>query len=225
MIETQTVVPAALPVGSALEEYWSCGLHPDSPVSFTESNAANRLLRSARDAFATKGYQGTTTRNIAEGAGMSPAAMYIHYASKQEMLFKLSMMGHRACLESLEAAVAIGGGPRKRLRAAMYDFTFFHAKHHVISRTIQYDMPYLESDNYEQVADVRRAMHRIVQNILKEGVIAGDFKISDVSITTLGIPSMAIDTVRWFPSRSMSDPDKLAAHYASLTDSMVSGQA
>ncbi len=63
-----TAIP---PSDGAVQEYWRSGLHPDSPASFVESNAANRLLVSARDAFATNGYKGTTTRDIAAGAGMS----------------------------------------------------------------------------------------------------------------------------------------------------------
>jgi hypothetical protein len=42
-----------------------------------------------------------------------------------------------------------------------------------------------------------------------------------VSTTTLGILSLAIDTVRWFPSRTISDTDMLAAHYVTLVDRMV----
>ncbi|WP_244993389.1 TetR/AcrR family transcriptional regulator [Rhodococcus qingshengii] len=208
-----------------LREYWLTGLHPDSPASAIETNAANRLLVAARDAFAANGYKGTTTRDIAAGAGMSPAAMYIHYASKQEMLFKLSLLGHGSCYESLLQAVDMEAGPRRRLRAAVYDFTYWHAKHHVISRTIQYELKYLDEENYRPVAEVRRKIHSVVEGVVLEGVRTGDFAVGDVSTTTLAILSMAIDTVRWFPSRSMSDPATLAAHYSALADRLVSGQS
>ena len=207
--------------GSAIDEFWNTGLHPDSPAAFTESNAANRLLVSARDAFATKGYNGTTTRDIATGANMSPAAMYIHYASKQEMLHKLSMIGHQACLESLRSAIQDDVSPTKQFRAGFYNFAHWHAKHHVIARTIQYELNYLEGDLYASVAEVRRAIQDVFSNIIKQGVIAGDFSTSNIDMTTLAALSMAIDTARWFPSRQMSDPDELAAHYTVLATKML----
>lgn len=215
---------AASTFDDALQEYWNSGLHPDSPPSTTEGNAANRLLVAARDAFAANGYKGTTTRDIAAGAGMSPAAMYIHYASKQEMLFRLSVLGHNACYASLSAAVDKGAPPRKKLRAAVYDFTVWHARHHVISRTIQYELLYLEPENLAPVAEVRKKIHGLVERIVRDGVRSGDFAVADVPMTTLAILSMVIDTVRWFPSATVSDPDALAAHYASLADVMVGGR-
>ncbi len=147
--------------------------------------------------------------------------MYIHYPSKQVMLHKLSLLGHRACLESLVNATSIEGGPRKRLRAAAYDFTFWHAKHHVTARTIHYALHHLDEEHHAEVAQVRRAIHGVVEGVIREGVAAGDFAVADASTATLAILSMAIDSSRWFPSRSMSDPAELAAHYAALVDRMV----
>ncbi|QXW00468.1 MULTISPECIES: TetR/AcrR family transcriptional regulator [Rhodococcus] len=211
----------AIIAGDASREYWLSGLHPSSPPSTTESNAANRLLVSARDAFSTNGYRGTTTRDIAAGAGMSPAAMYIHYASKQEMLFKLCLLGHNACYESLLASASVEGSPRKRLRSAVYDFTHWHAENHVVGRIVQYEIKFLDDENFAVVADVRRRIHAVVENIVRDGVKTGDFDVGNVSATTLGILSLSIDAVRWFPSRAISDPDVLASHYVSLADRMA----
>ncbi|MGW3416419.1 helix-turn-helix domain-containing protein, partial [Streptomyces sp. NPDC000888] len=48
-------------------------------------DAARRLLVAAVEAFAERGYHATTTRDIAGRAGMSPAALYIHYKTKEEL--------------------------------------------------------------------------------------------------------------------------------------------
>ena len=56
----------------------------------------DRLLAAAIEAFAAKGLHGTTTRDIAAGAGMSPAALYVHHRSKEELLFLISRAGHEA---------------------------------------------------------------------------------------------------------------------------------
>src|SRR4051794_6434574 len=57
--------------------------------------ASRRLLMGAVDAFAERGYHATTTRDIASRAGMSPAALYVHYRSKEELLFQLIRIGHQ----------------------------------------------------------------------------------------------------------------------------------
>ncbi len=54
------------------------------------SKAAARIRTAAIEEFAEHGYGGTTTRRIAARLGMSPAAMYPHYASKEELLFAIA---------------------------------------------------------------------------------------------------------------------------------------
>jgi AcrR family transcriptional regulator len=52
----------------------------DSP-----STAAN-ILDAAKDLFSTRGYEATTTREIAEEAGVTVGTIYKHYVSKEALL-------------------------------------------------------------------------------------------------------------------------------------------
>ncbi|WP_240437605.1 helix-turn-helix domain-containing protein [Sciscionella marina] len=53
-----------------------------------------RLLDAATSAFAKRGFHGTTTPDIAETAGMNPAALYVHHKSKEELVYLISRSGH-----------------------------------------------------------------------------------------------------------------------------------
>lgn len=75
----------------------------------TRPEAVYRLLRAAVESFAERGFHATTTRDIATGAGMSPAALYIHYPSKAALLAEISRAGHAAALALVRAAVAAWG--------------------------------------------------------------------------------------------------------------------
>ncbi|MGH3948978.1 MAG: helix-turn-helix domain-containing protein, partial [Pseudonocardiaceae bacterium] len=52
--------------------------------------AARRLMVAAIESFARQGFHATTTRDIATAAGMSPAALYVHYPSKSAVLSAIS---------------------------------------------------------------------------------------------------------------------------------------
>src|SRR5882757_10507272 len=52
------------------------------------------LLSSAVDCFAKQGFQATTTRDIGTGAGLSTAALYVHFPSKENALFAIMRIGH-----------------------------------------------------------------------------------------------------------------------------------
>lgn len=52
----------------------------------TAAGTRERLLRSAADVFARRGYEGTRVADIAEQAGLSNGALYAYFGSKAELL-------------------------------------------------------------------------------------------------------------------------------------------
>jgi AcrR family transcriptional regulator len=50
------------------------------------STASEDILRTARELFAEHGYERTTIRAIAAGAGVDPASVHHHYGTKRELL-------------------------------------------------------------------------------------------------------------------------------------------
>ncbi len=185
------------------------------------AEAEQRLLDAARDAFAAKGYHGTSTREIAAGAGMSPAAMYIHFRSKQDVLARLSIEGHVSALARLTAAATPPGSPTKRLRAAVYAFAHWHAENTTTARVVQYELSHLDPDSHVQVVRLRREIVDTVRSIVADGSRVGDFAVADVDTTTLAVLSLCIDTARWYPSRELDTPDAVGASLAAMAERMV----
>ncbi|HEU4948822.1 MAG TPA: TetR/AcrR family transcriptional regulator [Kribbella sp.] len=182
--------------------------------------AARRLLTGAIAAFAEHGYQATTTRDIASRAGMSPAALYVHYPSKERLLFEISLYGHRAALEVL--ASAAGGTPAERLRAMVVAFTAWHAEHHTIARVVQYELAALSPEHLAEVAAIRRSISAEVEQVLAAGAADGSFRVDDLPRTTLAVLSLSIDVARWFDPARRGRPEELGRLYGELALRMVS---
>ncbi|TCO35994.1 TetR family transcriptional regulator [Kribbella steppae] len=181
--------------------------------------AARRLLTGAIDAFAERGFQATTTRDIASRAGMSPAALYVHYPSKERLLFEISLYGHRAALDVLRNADQ-GSSPADRLRGMISAFTAWHAEHHTIARVVQYELAALTPEHLAEVAAIRRAISSQLEQVLTDGIRDGSFAVSDLPGTTLAVLSLAIDVARWYTSHR-GDPEALGTLYADLAHRMV----
>ena len=62
-----------------------------------------RILRIALELFAQNGYLGTSMNDIAGQLGFTKAALYKHYASKQEILDKIVERMNRMDYERAEA--------------------------------------------------------------------------------------------------------------------------
>ncbi|PTR30653.1 TetR family transcriptional regulator [Rhodococcus sp. OK519] len=187
--------------------------------------AVQRLLDAACDAFASKGFHGTSTREIAAGAGMSPAAMYIHFRSKQDILARLSLEGHVTALTSLTDSVREPGSPTKRLRAAVYAFAHWHAENTTTARVVQYELSHLDAESHARVVQLRRDIVATVRTIIADGTRQGEFAVADIDTTTLAVLSLCIDTARWYPSRELRSPDAVGAALAALAERMVGASA
>ena len=54
-----------------------------------------QILRVAVGLFSKKGFGGTTTKEIAQAAGVSEAMVFRHYSTKQELY--TAILDHKAC--------------------------------------------------------------------------------------------------------------------------------
>src|SRR3954470_9191381 len=109
-------------------------------------DAARRLVSAAVHAFAERGYHATTTRDIAGRAGMSPAALYIHYKTKEELLHRISRIGHDNELHIVRTAAEGEGTAAERLSDAVRSFVRWHAGQHTTARVVQYELVALGPD-------------------------------------------------------------------------------
>ena len=74
----------------------------DLPVPDAASgNTRERILDVALDLFIEQGFDGTSLREIAENLGVTKAALYYHFTSKDDILLALHMRLHEAGREAL----------------------------------------------------------------------------------------------------------------------------
>jgi AcrR family transcriptional regulator len=76
--------------------------------------------------LAAKGFHATSTRDIAAAAGLCPAAVYVFYKSKEELLYSIAKSGHELYLDVIWEAVARSSDPIEQLTSALYAFTRSH---------------------------------------------------------------------------------------------------
>ena len=179
-------------------------------------NTRARLMEAALQAFSAKSFHGTGTRDIAEAAGMSQAAMYVHYPTKEDLLHQLSLEGHREIEGIVLAAAARGRTPKEQLAEVMYDFTVWHARSHTRARVINYELGALTPEHREEIATYRRRLEATMRRILVAGVEEGGFHVPDPSMTALALLSLGIDVARWYRDNGRWTPEEIGERYRYL---------
>jgi len=205
------------PVAKAEEE----PARTDESFEGVTPDAARRLLLGAVEAFAERGFHATTTRDIAGRAGMSPAALYIHYKTKEELLFQISKVGHERSVNVLAEAAGGGGSDADRLARAVRFFVRWNAEHHTTARVVQYELAALGTKHYEEIVALRRRSEEILRGILESGAASGAFEVPDIRGTTLAVMSLCIDVARWYSPAGRRTPDQIGGLYADLVLRMV----
>lgn len=173
------------------------------------------------ESFARRGYHATTTRDIAGAAGMSPAALYVHFPSKAALLFAISRSGHEQALALVERAVHEHPEPPVALRALTERFVAWHARRHTVAKVVQYELDALPEQEYGIVADLRRRIERLVRDVLSDGKETGVFGFSDTRVTARAVLSLSVDVARWYGERTPQSPDELGRQYGELVLGMV----
>ncbi|MDH6109686.1 AcrR family transcriptional regulator [Kitasatospora sp. MAP12-15] len=187
--------------------------------------AARRLLLAAVESFATRGFHATTTRDIATAAGMSPAALYIHYPSKAALLAEISRQGHAATLALVEEAAAHSDDPLCRMRRLVEEFTAWHARGHTVGRIVNYELRALPAEDFEVVAELRRRIEDTVKKVIEDGVAAGVFNTPEPRTAARAVTSLGIDVARWYSERSSETPQQLGERYGVLVLRMLGASA
>jgi AcrR family transcriptional regulator len=92
------------------------------------NNSIRKLVIAAIECFAERAYRATTTRDIAKRAQMSPAALYVHFRSKNELLYKLTVVTASAMLKELQRIAAVEASATERLRALVATYVRCNAR-------------------------------------------------------------------------------------------------
>lgn len=188
-----------------------------------EPESSRRILQAAIAAFRRRGFHAATTREISEAAGMSPAAVYVHYAAKSDLLFEISRLGHQSVLDEVRQALRDApADPEERVRRFVAAFARWHADHHVVARVIQYELKALPTRQFRTIARLRQRFPELLGAELRAGSATGAFEIADLEATTLAILSLCIDLARWYrPGEPHKTSDEVGELYADLVARMI----
>ena len=75
-----------------------------------------RLQQVALDLFWEKGYQSTTTRDVAASLGVQQASLYYHMKNKEDLLHGICYSSLMQVVENVEAAATSASNPREAVR-------------------------------------------------------------------------------------------------------------
>jgi AcrR family transcriptional regulator len=178
---------------------------------------ADEIIDIAARLFYERGYQSVPTRALAQAAGIQGGSLYHHFASKEEILYRIVQYGSgeffAGLLPHLEAeAVPYAERLERFVRGYITDAQPRRFAIAVLFR----DMAHLSADHYVELQAVRRRFQQAVQRFLADGVAAGEFHVPDAKLAGIAILDLLKGVDAW-----MREPGRLSRRQVADTYSVL----
>lgn len=191
-------------------------------VSAVDGPGARIVLAAAVDAMAEHGYHGTSVRDIGERAGMSPAALYHHFPSKQILLFTIMDRGIDELIRRSEEAYAAAlNDPADKLRALVRVHVLRHTERQKESFLGNSELRSLEEPGRSTILAKRDHQMHLFYLAIRDGIERGRFHTPFPTEAARGIITMCTAVATWYRKSGPLSPEEIASRYAGLALAMV----
>jgi AcrR family transcriptional regulator len=178
---------------------------------------ADEIVDIASRLFYERGYQSVSTRALAQAAGIQGGSLYHHFASKEEILYRIVQYGSGEFFAGLLPHLEAGGvsHPERLDRFVRAYITDAQPRRYAIAVLFR-DMAHLSPDHFVELQAVRRDFQQAVQRFLADGVVAGEFSVPDTKVAGIAILDLLKGVDAWIREPGRLGRRQVADTYAVL---------
>jgi AcrR family transcriptional regulator len=185
------------------------------------------ILEEAAELFRELSYDRTTLKAVGKRLGVSGAALYYHFQTKEEILFALLRDGLQAILQETQDSMT-GQTPSERLSQLVQTYVLFALGELPNSRMYAagvYDyfhmVKLLDKDCQDKLRRLQREYLRVMRSTIREGIAAGEFDLLEEQVTALAISGLAMNAFLWYRPDKGLTAQEVAETCAALALRMV----
>jgi AcrR family transcriptional regulator len=178
---------------------------------------ADEIVDIASRLFYERGYRGVSTRSLAEAAGIQGGSLYHHFASKEEILYRIVQYGSGEFFAGLLPHLEAPGAsyPDRLDRFVRAYITDAQPRRYAIAVLFR-DMAHLSPDHFVELQAVRRHFQQAVQRFLADGVAAGGFDVPDAKLAGIAVLDLLKGVDAWMREPGRLGRRQVADTYAVL---------
>ena len=179
------------------------------------------IIATAAKMFHNNGLVNTTLQAVADKMNVTKPFIYSHFKSKNELLAEICSRGIRASLDVLDQVVASGGTVTDKVRTLARDFMLAVLENQGHITIYTREEKHLPPQSSEAINDMRREFDHKFCALLKEGVVAGEFVVDDVQITSLAIGGIISWSTVWYRPNGRLTQSETAEKISDLVLAMI----
>jgi AcrR family transcriptional regulator len=180
------------------------------------NHLGERIIVEAARLFSEHGVETTSMRMIAESVGVSKAALYYHFDSKEDLHFHIHFAVISEVLEQLREIRDADLSPREKVRNVIGLIFESIATHRDRFTVLLREGARLDGDHWRTLSEKRREFRLLVQEILVDGTERGDFALDHPAVATLALLGMCNWSYTWLDRKGPLSPQELADEFAAI---------
>jgi AcrR family transcriptional regulator len=188
------------------------GLPPEAVPEGTKG----RILGAALQLFATRGFHGTSIRDIGGAVGLRAANLYLYYPSKEHLLAELVRLGHEVHHRYLRRALILGSGsgPVEQVKSVVRAHVRAHGEHPALVSVAVHEARALPPELLEPALVFRRDSFAIFTEVVQRDVEEGVFDVLSPELATAAISAMGVRVPSWYGPDCGFTIEEIAETYA-----------
>ena len=192
------------------------------PAGIVPEGPRRRILETALQLFASRGFHGVSVRDLASQLQLQPSALYAHFASKEHVLAELTLVGHQAQHQALRAAILdAGADPVAQIQALVCQNARLHATHPQLAIVANEELYALPAELAAPTLELRKQSAALLLEVIARGVALGRFTCQNSRVTAAAISAMGLRIPYWYQPEGELTVDVLANLHADLTLRML----
>ncbi len=185
----------------------------------TTRNTREDVITAAGRLFASKGYHGTSMRDLGRELGLRGSSLYSHVTSKEDLLVAVVERGARHFEASAEAALGSSDTPIEQLRALIAGHVEVLLDHSDAAKTFLYEAESLDDDRRSLIIGARDRYEQVFRDVLAAGARDGTFSADlHPKMAAIFILSILNAVERWYTSDGPLDRNGLEQEIARFVE-------
>ncbi len=202
---------------SAVRRQGLRSIEPKPTQSARSNTTYDRLLLVAAELFWQRGYEATTTRDLAQAMGLQKASLYHHITRKEDVLFDLCKLAIERLNAAVAATVSEGTPPLEQLQSLIETHMEVVLRDRQLQVGVLNEFRYLSSDHWAAVVSMRDSYQSTVRSIIescqRNGVLRKDISPATLTLALLDLLNWAIF---WFKPEGPMTPTMIARSFAAI---------
>jgi len=169
----------------------------------------DRVIKAAIDLFSSKGFRGTSIRDIADLAGMSISNIYYHFGNKEGLLTYILETTSRQLVSTLRDVCELNIDPLSRFKRLLEVHLRQAVEHHKEVKLFFLDEEHLSQENIDNVRNIGRSLFDIymheIENLQKNNLV----RRKNLAVIAFNIFAMINWFMLWYRSDGLMSLDEM----------------